>query len=295
MLSNELIAKIRAIQFRAGHLVTNALSGEYISAFKGQGMEFDEVREYVPGDDVRSIDWNVTARMNQPFVKVFREEREMTMMLLVDVSASQGFGTTGRNKFEVAAELAAILAFLATKNNDKVGLIIFSDHVEHFIPAKKGRGHIWRIIREVLSHERRGTNTQIQKPLELLASVQKKRSSVFLISDFLTQDMSYLNTMRLVARRHDLVCVQMIDPSESQLPDAGLIEVMDAESGEYRTLYTGSKAFRDWFARFQDARFRELKSKWQSMKVGSFQVSTSGDTISPLENYMRHRDRLRSR
>ena len=194
MLSPEIIKQIRHIQFKAGHLVTDALAGEYSSAFKGLGMEFDKVREYTEGDDVRTIDWNVTARMNQPFVKVYREEREMTLMLMVDVSASLNFGTTRKFKNEIAAELAAILAFLATKNNDKVGLIVFSDHVEQFMPPQKGRAHIWRIIRAVLTHKSHGRTTDIKCAFDFLAKVSPRKSMCFLLSDFYCQRLTNQQT-----------------------------------------------------------------------------------------------------
>ncbi|TWW07836.1 DUF58 domain-containing protein, partial [Planctomyces bekefii] len=230
MLSPEVLKQIRGLELKAGHLVTEAMAGNYVSAFKGRGMEFDEVREYVPGDDIRSIDWNVTARMRQPFVKVLKEEREQTLMLMVDVSPSQMFGTTGRKKQEMAAEMAAVLAFLAIRNNDKVGLVVFSDHVEEFIPPKKGRGHVFRIISTVLTHQGSGKTTDINQALQYTMQMLNRKSLLFVISDFWAK--GFEQQLKMAGRRHDVVCVRTLDPIEAELPRVGFLALRDLETGE---------------------------------------------------------------
>ncbi|HUP22899.1 MAG TPA: DUF58 domain-containing protein, partial [Thermoanaerobaculia bacterium] len=229
-LPAELFEQIKQIQIRTQRLVTDALAGEYESAFKGRGMEFEQVREYVPGDDIRHIDWNVTARMSHPYVKEHREERELTVMLLVDHSSSGDFGTSRKTKNEVAAEVAAILAYTAIRNHDRVGLVLFSDEVELFIPPKKGRSHVWRVIREILSFRATRRHTDIDGALEFLGRVTPRRVVAFLISDFL--DQGFENRLRVAARRHDLTAITVTDPRETELPDVGLLELEDAESGE---------------------------------------------------------------
>ena len=245
-LDEELIAKIKGIQIRTRHLVNDVFSGEYQSAFKGRGLEFEEVREYVPGDDIRAIDWNVTARYNKPFIKTFRDERELTVMFVVDVSASSRFGTFTKFKDEVAAEIAALLAYTALKNSDKVGLIIFSDHVEHYIPAKKGRGHIWRLIREILSYESSSQKTDLTVPLEFLNMVIKRRAIAFLISDF--QDGGYESPLRTLSKHHDLIAVSVYDPREVDMPNIGFLELEDAETGEIILIDTSSNKLRSDFS-----------------------------------------------
>ena len=245
MLSKELIKKIHRIQLKAGKLVTDALAGEYSSAFRGQGMEFDKVREYISGDDIRSIDWNVTARTSVPHIKVYREEREMTLMLLVDVSSSLKFGTSRYFKIELAAELAAILAFMATRNQDKVGLVIFSDHVEKYIPAKKGRSHIWQIIRTVLAHESQGKKTNIASALEFVTKVCKRHAMSFVISDFYCS--GYEKALRQIAKHHELICVKIEDSSEFNMPKCGIVDFVDTESGQIMAVDTGSKKFQKDF------------------------------------------------
>lgn len=289
MIASDLIKQIRGLELKAGHLVTDALAGNYLSAFKGQGMEFEEVREYVPGDDIRSIDWNVTARMQAPYVKVLREERELTVMLMVDVSPSQVFGTGARGKQELAAELAAILAFLAIRNNDKVGLIVFSDHVEQYIPPKKGRAHVWNIIRAVLTHDGSGSRTNISQALEYLLKVAKRRSMVFLISDF--WDAGFGHQLRLAARRHDLVCARTEDPQELALADAGLVHYRDAETGETHLIDTGSVKVREAFAAATKERHESLKALFRKSHAGSFTLSPDVPVTSPLLQYFREKER----
>ena len=229
-LSPELFQKIKSIQIRTQRLVSDAFAGEYESAFRGRGMEFEEVREYQPGDDIRHIDWNVTARMGQPYVKMHREERELTVMLLVDVSSSGAFGSGTKLKNEVAAEIAALIAYTAIKSNDRVGLIIFSDRIEHFIPPKKGRSHVWRVIRDILTFRTARRTTDLQQALEYMEKVLSRRVVVFVVSDFL--DEGYGDALRLSARRHDLTAVVVRDRREKELPAIGLLELEDAETGE---------------------------------------------------------------
>lgn len=293
MLSPEVIKQIRRIQLRAGHEVTDALAGNYLSAFKGRGMEFDEVREYVPGDDVRSIDWNVTARMSAPYVKVLREERELTLMLMVDVSPSQAFGTAGRQKREAAAELAAVLAFLATRNNDKVGLIVFSDHVEQYVPPKKGRAHVWSIIRAVLTHETAGSKTDVAGAVDYMTSVAARRSMCFLISDFWAQ--GFERAVKLAGRRHDMICVRVADPREKELPASGLIELEDSESGERMIVDSSDRRVRDEYRRAGELRDEELTKLFRRYGIDSFTVGTEGSVTTPLIGFLRSRERRRSR
>lgn len=293
MLSKEILRQIAQIEMKAGFLARDVLAGEYASAFKGQGMEFDEVREYVPGDDVRTIDWNVTARMRHPFVKIYREEREMTLMLLVDVSASQQFGSTGRHKRAMATELAAILAFLAIRNNDKVGLIVFSDHVEQFIPPKKGRAHVWHIIREVLTFEPRGRGTDVGQALDYLMRVTKRRASCFLISDFLASD--FERRLQVASRKHDLVCVRVEDPREAELPAAGIVELVDLEDGRMRALDTSNPQVRARWAASWNERREQLLRLFRRGKIDSFAVSTATPVVDALVAYLRQRERRRVR
>lgn len=289
MLSNEIIRKIKHIQLKAGYLATDALAGEYISAFKGVGMEFDRVREYEPGDDVRNIDWNVTARMNSPYVKVFREERELTLMLLIDVSASQLFGSKKQFKHELAAELAAILAFLAIRNNDKVGLIIFSDHIEGFIPPQKGRSHIWHIIRSVLTHQTQGTKTNISVALEYLNQVQKKKSLTFLLSDF--HDEGYEKNIKVASRRHQLTCIKIADEREYHLPNCGMIGFKDLESGEDIIVDSSDPQFVQALKQMSDEESSKLNQFFRRHRIDFFTVDTKGSAIEPLAQYLKRKER----
>ena len=263
--------------------------GEYSSAFKGLGQEFDKVREYILGDDIRAIDWNVTARMNEPFVKVYREEREMTLMLMVDVSSSQRFGTTGQFKQEIAAELTAMLAFLAIKNNDKVGLIVFSDHVEQFIPPMKGRAHVWRIIRSVLTHQSKGHQTDLGGSLAYLLQVWKKKSMCFLISDFEASD--YQKNLKLVSRKHDLTCVLAKDPREELLPACGIIQFQDAESGEIIAIDSSNPKVRESFTQSTKKEWQDLESFFKKNRIDYFVVDTKHSLVKPLVSYFRKREK----
>src|SRR3990172_2566208 len=236
MLPAEILKKVRRIEIRTNRLVNESLAGEYHSVFKGRGIEFSEVREYSPGDDIRTIDWNVTARLDHPFIKVFEEERELTVMLLIDLSGSQFFRSQGQLKGDVGVELSAILVFSAMKNNDRVGAILFSDQIEKFIPPRKGRSHALRIVRELISFEPQRPATSIKTALEYLNQVQKKRSIVFVISDFM--DQGYEAALRIAGKRHDLIGITLLDPRENELPKVGLITFRDAETGQQRWVDT---------------------------------------------------------
>ena len=290
MLSPELLGQIKQIQLQAGHQVNDILSGEYISAFKGQGMEFDEVREYQPGDEIRTIDWNVTARMNQPFVKVFREERQQTVYLLVDVSPSQHFGSVGKSKNQVAAEFAAVLAFLAIRNNDRIGLSLFSDHLENFIPPMKGRGHVWRIIRQVLTYRPEGKRTSISAVIDHLMQVAKRKSLVVLISDFVA-DEDYNNSFKQLAKKHDLICAKVTDPRESQIPSVGLIDLQDSETGEVMTLDSSSPTVRQALGRLVQKRHRKFADLCRSLGIDMMELSTDGDLVKALTGLLKRRER----
>src|SRR5512135_932879 len=245
MLPREIVRKIRRIQITTNRLVNESLAGEYHSVFKGRGMEFDEVREYQHGDDVRTIDWNVTSRTGHPFVKRYVEERELTVMLLVDMSASGSFGSAAKTKSEIAAEISALIAFSAIKNNDRVGAILFTDRVEKFIPPRRGSTHVLRVIREVLFHRPEHRGTRIQKAFEHLNLVVHKRSVVFLISDLL--DQGFEQSLKAANRKHDVVIIQILDPREKELPKAGILELRDAETGEITFIDTSLPRIRSTF------------------------------------------------
>ncbi|MCO4768534.1 MAG: DUF58 domain-containing protein [Deltaproteobacteria bacterium] len=285
------MAEVRRIHIHTGHRVTEAMGGEYRSVFKGRGMEFEEVREYVPGDDVRTIDWNVTARMQRPFVKEFREERELVVMILVDISASGDFGTKGSTKNEVAARLAATLAFAAVRNNDKVGLLLFSDRIERFVPPKKGRGHVWRVIKEVLDCERRGTGTDLAEALSFLSKVVRRKAVVFLVSDFLAEADDLATPLRLVNRRHDLVVFHISDPRERALPDVGFLALEDAESGASAWIDTSSRSVRERYESQAEARMTALATRLRRLNVDLVQLSTDQGVAGPLTRYFRQRER----
>ncbi|NWG14218.1 MAG: DUF58 domain-containing protein [Acidobacteria bacterium] len=259
MLPKEVIRKIRRIQITTSRLVNESLAGEYHSVFKGRGMEFDEVREYQHGDDIRTIDWNVTSRTGHPHVKRFVEERELTVMLLVDASASGLFGSSEKMKSEIAAEISALLAFSAIKNHDRVGAILFTDRVEKFIPPRRGSTHVLRVIREILYHQPAGRATSIQTALEHLNLVVRKRAVVFLISDLL--DQGFEQALKVANRRHDVVIVQMLDPREQELPDVGIVQLRDAETGEVIEVDTSVKRLRETYRR-NWLRDRERLSKF---------------------------------
>ena len=252
MIPKEIVKKLRKIEIHTARLANDQLAGSYHSVFKGRGMAFSEVRQYQPGYDVRFIDWNVSARMQDTYVKIFTEEREMTVMLLVDLSASERFGAVGRPKLETLAEVAALLAFSAIKNNDRVGLIMFTDRVERFIPPKKGKGHVMRVVAEILNAKPEGKGTDLRSALDMLGHVLKRRSVVFLLSDFIqtpaASNASYEKPLRLSAARHDLIPIEIADRREEELPDLGLVLCEDLETGELFEVDTTSRAARDAYA-----------------------------------------------
>ena len=291
MIPRELAEKIRYIQIYTSKAVNDILAGEYESVFKGRGMEFDEVREYQPGDDVRTIDWNVTARTGIPHIKRYVEERELTVLFLVDLSPSGTIGSTGKTKNEVAAELCALLAFSAIKNNDKVGLLIFSDHIEKFIPPQKGVSHVLRLIRELLSFEPRGRTTDITAALDYFARVMRKRSVAFLVSDFIAPDFS--KPLRVTARRHDVVAVSITDPLELDLPAVGLVELEDAETGEKILIDTSSGTFQHRYRQFNTGRRQQLSDLFAAVSVDHIPLVTDDDYVRDLIRFFRTRERRR--
>jgi len=290
--TRELMKQVRTIRVVTGKLVEERLSGEYHSVFKGQGIEFDEVREYQPGDDIRTIDWNVTARMGHPFVKRYCEERELTVIFLVDVSGSQGFGSGDRGKAEVTAEFTCLIALSAIRNQDKVGLVLFSDRVEKFLPPRKGRTAVMRLVREVLAAGGTRRGTDISAALRFLNNVQKHKAVVFLVSDFL--DAGFERDLRVTARKHDLIACPVSDPREIEIPDVGLLEVEDPESGELVVLDTASARVRTDFRRDMSARQRELREMFRRLKVDFLDLRTDKPFVEDVRMLF-HRRRARAR
>ena len=286
--TKELLKKVRLIELKTRGLSEHIFSGEYHSAFKGRGMAFSEVREYIPGDEVRTIDWNVTARFNHPFVKVFEEERELTVVLLADVSGSGEFGSQHQLKRELITEACATLAFSAIKNNDKVGLILFSDHIELFIPPKKGRSHILRIIRELLEFRPEHTGTDITGALRYLNNVIKKRSIAFLISDLMDRD--FEDALKIANRKHDLVVLRTTDPREEELPSMGLVPFVDPESGEHRWVNTGSARVRKTYRAAALKHQAHTREALKRAGVDHAVIGTREGYIRPLMNLFRQRD-----
>ena len=313
MIPREILKKIRQIELRTNRIVTETLAGQYHSVFKGQGMNFDEVREYQPGDDVRAIDWNVTARMNHPFIKKFVEERELTLMLVVDVSGSGLFGSRDQSKRELAAEIASVLAFSAIRNNDKVGLILYSDEVEKFIPPRKGRSHVLRVIREVLFFEPKRRGTNLVNALEFMARVTAHRAITVVISDFITPPQvspasrlkvaqsggllpQLLQTrLRMLNRKHDVVAVQITDRHELELPALGRLTLQDAETGEILELNTGNAANRDAFAVRQQTQIADLAKQFRSSGIDSIQLRTNEAYGATLGKFFETREKRRLR
>jgi len=293
MIPREVLRKVRQIEIRTRHLVTDVFGGEYHSAFKGMGMEFAEVRAYTPGDDIRTIDWNVTARTGDPFVKVFQEERELTVILLVDHSGSQRFGSHERWKAELAAEVGAILALSATQNQDKVGLVLFSDEVELYVPPTKGRRHVLRVVREILFHQSRGRGTDLGIALDHLSRVQKKKAVVFLISDFMTE--GYERSLGVAARRHDVVALRLRDRREVELPSLGIVAMEELETGErYLVDTSDSGVQREFSERVEgyETRFRDVCRR---TGMDSVDLWTHEDVVVPLGELFRKRTARRRR
>jgi uncharacterized protein (DUF58 family) len=289
MLPPDVVRQIRRLQLRSRRVVANLLGGEYHSVFKGAGLAFADVRAYQPGDDVRAIDWNVTARMGQPFLKRFVEERELTVLFVVDASASLAFGSRRQPKREVVAELAALLAFAALHNNDRVGLLHCSDRVEHLVPPRKGTRHAQRLLRDILFFQPSHRGTGLRTALDALQRIQKRRAIVFLFSDF--RDAGYERALRLAGRKHDLVAVWVRDPLEEALPDVGLLELEDAETGEQRLIDTGSAAVRAAFVAAQQRHRDNLQRLLRGAGVDLIDVSTAGGHLDALVDFFRRRQR----
>jgi len=285
----EVIRRVRRLEIRTRRLVEESLAGSYHSVFKGRGMEFSEVREYVPGDDVRTIDWNVSARMGHPFVKKYTEERELTVVLVVDASGSERFGSGPSTKMQVSAEISALLAFSAIRNNDRVGLLLFTDRVELFLPPRKGREHGLRVLREVLAIRPRGSGTRIARALEFLQRVVTKRAVIFVVSDF--QDEGFERPLRVAGRKHDLVAVSVADPREARLPDIGLLSVVDAETGERGLIDSGSARVRLAYAEAARRRIEELRGTFRRCGVDLLELSTGEPYELPLSRFFRERAR----
>ncbi|HHT9108673.1 MAG TPA: DUF58 domain-containing protein [Candidatus Wunengus sp. YC63] len=289
MIPKELLKKIQQIQIHTRRLVNEAFVGEYHSVFKGRGMEFDEVREYQPGDEIRTIDWNVTARMGRPFIKRYVEERELTVMLLVDVSASGNFGSIKHLKNEVATEICAILALSAIKNNDKVGMIMFTDKIEKFIPPKKGPKHVLRVIRELLCSQPTGKGTNISVALEYLNKITHRRTISFIVSDFIAND--YAHAVRIANKRHDMIAITIVDPREQELPNVGFIELRDAESDEILLLDTADSLARREFGALNNRRRLEQTRLFRSMGVDEILINTNRHHVEPIVRFFRMREK----
>ncbi|HVO75670.1 MAG TPA: DUF58 domain-containing protein [Ignavibacteriaceae bacterium] len=289
MLTKELLSQVRQIEIKTKGLVNQVFSGEYHSVFKGRGMEFSEVREYQFGDDIRNIDWNVTARFGHPFIKIFEEERELTVILMVDLSGSLIFGSIQKTKQQVAAELSAVLAFSALKNNDKVGLLLFTDKIEKFVPPRKGRKHVLRIIREVLSFEPVGKTTNIRSALEYMNSAIKKRSIVFLLSDFI--DEGYDKILKAAGKKHDLIGVVINDERESSIPKIGLVKFIDAETGNERWIDTSSSKVQERIKEYREQVTAARKNLFASGRIDNIEVKTGEDYVKPLIRFFRMRER----
>jgi uncharacterized protein (DUF58 family) len=293
MLPREVLRQIRRLQLRARRAVEDLLGGEYHSVFKGAGIAFEEVRAYQPGDDIRTIDWNVTARMGQPFIKRFIEERELTVLLAVDCSGSHQFGTAAQQKREVAAELAAVLAFSAISNNDRVGLVQFTDRVEHFVPPGKGTRHVLRLIRDVLFYQPKRRGTSLREGLDFLNRVLRRRAVVFLLSDFLDRDFD--RSLKRTGHRHDLVAVRITDPGEEELPAVGLLELEDAEGGQRLLVDTDRAAVRAAFRRAAEERREALRRLARTARTDLVEVSTDGGHLDALIRFFRLRERRQRR
>jgi uncharacterized protein (DUF58 family) len=289
MIPKDILKQVRKIEIRSGKLVNEIFAGQYSSVFKGRGMEFAEVREYLPGDDVRTIDWNVTARYGKPFVKKFMEERELTVIFLIDASASQRFGTKNKFKAELAAELASILSFSALRNNDRAGMAIFTDKVEKVIRPKKGRNHVLRMIREALYFTPAGKGTDIAAALQYLNELWRRRAVVFLVSDF--EDYGFERALKVTAKRHDLIAIQIADPGEDRLPDIGMLELEDAETGQQITVDTSDQLFRREWEQRKAKKEKELDRLFSRAKVDHIRVTTDQPYIVPLMQFFKARER----
>jgi len=287
MDTKELLKKVRKIEIKTRRLSDHVFGGEYHSTFKGRGMTFSEVRQYQFGDDVRNIDWNVTARYNEPFVKVFEEERELTMMLMADISGSEFFGTDTQFKNEIVTEIAATLAFSAMQNNDKIGLILFSDEIELFIPPKKGKSHVLRIIRELIEFQPKSKKTDVAQALRYLTNVMKKKAIVFVLSDFITDD--YKDTIKIVARKHDVTGIRIYDKHEEHMPSVGMVEMLDAETGEKMLVNTASKGVRLAYHTFHRERVAYFEDAFIKSGAGALSCRVDESYVKKLLGYFKRR------
>ena len=287
MIPAEIIKKVRLIEIKTRYIVNNIFGGEYHSAFKGMGMEFAEVREYYPGDDIRAIDWNVTARTGKPFIKKYDEERELTVMLIVDVSASGFFGTGESLKSDIMIELASILSFSAIKNNDKVGLLLFSDKIEEFIPPKKGKSHVLRVIREMIYHKAKDRKTDISIALEHIQKVLKRKSIIFLLSDF--GDDSYQQTMKLINKKHDLINIQILDKAEIAIPKLGMVKFHDAETQKSAWIDTNNKQVQNISTKYIQNKNKVIKEFCKKNKIDFISIDTAEGYLNPLEQFFSSR------
>ena len=283
MIPAEILKKVRLIEIKTRHIVNNIFGGEYHSAFKGMGMEFAEVREYYPGDDIKAIDWNVTARTGKPFIKKYDEERELTVMLIVDVSASGFFGTGESLKSDIMIELASILSFSAIKNNDKVGLLLFSDKIEEFIPPKKGKSHVLRVIREMIYHKAKDRKTDISIALEHIQKVLKRKSIIFLLSDF--WDDSYQQTMKLINKKHDLINIQILDKAEIAIPKLGMVKFHDAETQKSAWIDTNNKQVQNISTKYIQNKNKVIKEFCKRNKIDFISIDTAEGYLNPLEQF----------
>ena len=283
MIPAEILKKVRLIEIKTRHIVNNIFGGEYHSAFKGMGIEFAEVREYYPGDDIRAIDWNVTARTGKPFIKKYDEERELTVMLIVDVSASGFFGTGESLKSDIMIELASILSFSAIKNNDKVGLLLFSDKIEEFIPPKKGKSHVLRVIREMIYHKAKDRKTDISIALEHIQKVLKRKSIIFLLSDF--WDDSYQQTMKLINKKHDLINIQILDKAEITIPKLGMVKFHDAETQKSAWIDTNNKQVQNISTKYIQNKNKVIKEFCKKNKIDFISIDTAEGYLNPLEQF----------
>lgn len=289
MIPKEILKKIRAIEIRTTRLVNDLFGGEYQSVFKGQGMEFADVREYVAGDDIRTIDWNVTARSQQPFVKKFVEERELTVLFVVDMSGSQFFGSAEKLKSEIAAEITAVLAFSAVKNHDKTGLLIATDHVEKFIPVKKGKMHVLRVVREILFYKPKNRKTRLSAAFEYLHNFLTRTAVIFVISDFM--DQGYEKALKILSRRHDVIAIHLRDKREEEFPDVGLVELEDQESGEFLLADSSHKPIRETLRKNALSRVEKIEHLFKTLRTDKISIFSDTSYIEPLMAFFKNREK----
>ena len=287
METKDLLKKVRKIEIKTRRLSDHIFSGEYHTSFKGRGMTFSEVRQYQYGDDIRAIDWNVTARYNEPYVKVFEEERELTMMLMVDISGSESFGTKGQFKKDIVTEIAATMAFSATQNNDKIGLILFSDQIELYIPPKKGRSHVLRIIRELIEFKPKSQKTDMAQALKFLSSTQKKKAIVFVISDFMSAD--YEQTLKIASKKHDITGIRVYDMREEKMPNIGMVSMQDAETGQVQWINTGSKSVRLNYEKYYQDKINYFKETFSKSGAGVVNTRVDERYVTKLLGYFKSR------